>query len=249
MSAPGYHTAAELDPQIASALLQWGLSLADTKQRMGQRLSEWAFGGAPALEAAVGSSAMTQDELGHARSLFSMLRACPGAPPELGTETDLEDRSEYFSPRLLDQTWESWLDVIAFNVLLDRALALVFESLRYSQFAPLQQRAGKVLQEERFHRVFGDSWLARLAQRNDLQQRLRESINNAWLLTFEWFGPPDEPIVDSLCSAAVLAASMTTIRSQWLHQVDALLTPHGLLPSASEPDWSQWDPLRRDLPH
>ncbi len=82
MSGLRFRTVAELAPTTAAGLLKFGMALADTKHRLGQRLSEWV-NGAPALEAAVGACAMTQDELGHARSLFAMLRDFPGAPPEL----------------------------------------------------------------------------------------------------------------------------------------------------------------------
>ncbi|TMD74161.1 MAG: hypothetical protein E6I97_15840 [Chloroflexi bacterium] len=42
-------------------------SLADNKQAVGRRYAYWC-NGAPALEAAVAAAAMTQDELGHART-------------------------------------------------------------------------------------------------------------------------------------------------------------------------------------
>src|ERR1700676_3476676 len=47
-------------------------SLADNKQAIGRRYAYWC-NGAPALEAAVAAAAMTQDELGHARTLYPLL--------------------------------------------------------------------------------------------------------------------------------------------------------------------------------
>lgn len=47
-------------------------SLADNKQAIGLRYAYWR-NGAPALEAAVAAAAMTQDELGHARTLYPLL--------------------------------------------------------------------------------------------------------------------------------------------------------------------------------
>ena len=47
-------------------------SLADNKQAIGRRYAYWS-NGAPALEAAVAAAAMTQDELGHARTLYPLL--------------------------------------------------------------------------------------------------------------------------------------------------------------------------------
>ncbi|MGH2510154.1 MAG: Phenylacetic acid catabolic protein, partial [Ktedonobacteraceae bacterium] len=47
-------------------------SLADNKLAIGRRYAYWC-NGAPALEAAVAAAAMTQDELGHARTLYPLL--------------------------------------------------------------------------------------------------------------------------------------------------------------------------------
>jgi phenylacetate-CoA oxygenase PaaI subunit len=242
--APRYTHVSELEPAVAAAMLKWGLALADTKHRMGRRLSEWV-NGAPALEAAVGAAAMTQDELGHARSLFAMLRDFPGAPADLVSETDL-DRSEFFNPRFLDAPWASWMDVIAVNVLLDQALMLVFEAARGSQFGPLGQRAGKVLQEEEFHRVFGESWLLRLAKSN-AAERLQASIDRAWPVALAWFGPDDDAVAGTLVKAGALKLSPSELREKWLARVCALLQKAGLHVPDAAVDWSKWDATRREV--
>ena len=54
-------------------------SLADNKAALGRRYAEWAIS-APTLESAVAAAAMAQDELGHARSTYPVLKA-------LGVET------------------------------------------------------------------------------------------------------------------------------------------------------------------
>ena len=56
-------------------------SLADNKQAIGRRYAYWC-NGAPALEAAVAAAAMTQDELGHARTLYPLLEDFPQAEAE-----------------------------------------------------------------------------------------------------------------------------------------------------------------------
>src|SRR5215471_17070437 len=55
-------------------------SLADNKQAIGRRYAYWC-NGAPALEAAVAAAAMTQDELGHARTLYPLLEDFIQADP------------------------------------------------------------------------------------------------------------------------------------------------------------------------
>jgi len=244
--ASTYRTVADLPPQTASALLQFGLALADTKHRMGQRLSEWV-NGAPALEAAVAMSAMTQDELGHARALFAMLRDFPGSPPELRTETDL-DRSIYFCPEMLEARWDSWTDVIACVALLDQAMTVVFEAAGGSTFTPFSQRAAKVLQEERFHRIFGEAWLARLGGANaGSHDRLQNSLARFWMVSTTWFGPADDPVAARLVEDGVLSAGPEGLRKAWLERVEPAIQRLGLLLQASEPDWARWEADRRQV--
>src|SRR3954471_13366011 len=61
-------------------------SLADNKAALGRRYAEWAVS-APTLESAVAAAAMAQDELGHARSTYPVLKALGGeAAEETGVE-------------------------------------------------------------------------------------------------------------------------------------------------------------------
>jgi len=62
-----------ISKRIDNAALFAALStLADNKQAVGRRYAYWCSG-APALEASVAAAAMTQDELGHARTLYPLL--------------------------------------------------------------------------------------------------------------------------------------------------------------------------------
>lgn len=244
---PNYQRVEELDDGVASAVLRWTLSLADSKQKMGIRVSEWVNGG-PALEAAVGASAITQDELGHARSLFAFLKSFPGAPEGIGAENDLQARDHYHCPRQLHIAWDSWMDVIAVNVLLDRALNIAVAAFSDSSFAPLRSRSAKIMQEERFHRIFGDSWLARLASWDESKKaQLQAKLDKHWALALAWFGPDDDAITDTLLSNGILNAGPAQMRQGWLAKVNRLMATHGLESGPSSADWSGWHPTYRDL--
>ena len=69
----------------ATAMASLVGSLADNKAALGRRYAEWAVS-APTLESAVAAAAMAQDELGHSRSTYPVLKA-------LGVEVDDEDAS------------------------------------------------------------------------------------------------------------------------------------------------------------
>ena len=65
-----------MDPATRAALYGLLSSLADNKYVLGRRYAEWCTG-APMLESAVAAAAMAQDELGHARSFYPLLRSFP----------------------------------------------------------------------------------------------------------------------------------------------------------------------------
>src|SRR5688500_4536109 len=56
------------------------LVLADTKRLLGMRYAEWILG-APALEAGIACASMAQDEWGHGRLLYALLK-------EFGADVD-----------------------------------------------------------------------------------------------------------------------------------------------------------------
>ena len=107
-----FQSADDMPTELTTAVLQWILSVADTKHRIGFQFSRWVTG-TPALEAAVGAAAITQDELGHARSLYALLKDYPGAPDGVGAENDLQARDLYYVPPALTPDWESWLHMVA----------------------------------------------------------------------------------------------------------------------------------------
>ncbi|MCP4359127.1 MAG: hypothetical protein GY796_14020 [Chloroflexi bacterium] len=241
-----YRRVEELDGRVAAALLQWGISLADTKHRIGIRTSEWVNGG-PALEAAVGASAITQDELGHARSLYAIFKDFPGVPDGVGAENDLQARDMYHCPRLLNEPWPSWLDVITVNVLLDRAAMIAVTAAHNSAYSPLKGRTAKILQEEAFHRIFGDSWLAKLARMGDeMHGRLQTSLNHFGATAVTWFGPDDDPQTALLVDNSILHKTPTQMRQEWWAEIMPLLEKHNLTLSHAEPDWSGWHPAYRE---
>lgn len=244
-----FKTADELPPALASALLQWILAVADSKHRIGLQFSHWVTG-TPALEAAVGAAAITQDELGHARSLYALLKNYPGAPDAVGAENDLEARDIYYAPAAIMPRWESWLQLIAVNLIFDSALQVAIAQTHNSAFQPLAGRTAKILQEEKFHRIFGHSWVERLVSRDDeSKERLQEAIDWAWSITNSWLGPADDPITNQLVDAGILAANTTAIREQWLAEITPFLSSNGLTLSNDEPIWADWDSQFRHCNH
>ncbi len=204
----------DLQPEVARALLQWGVALADTKFRLGMQFSNWVTG-TPALEAAVGAAAMTQDELGHARSLWALLRELPDAPAGLDSNEDLGTRNVFYSPEALNPAWPSFLDFVAASHALDHLLQLAVESALGSRLAPLAGLAGKIVQEEAHHRVFGDGWVSQLLQNRAVAARLQQAIARSNSIAEAWIGADDDAALLTLKTAGILNADARDLRARW----------------------------------
>jgi ring-1,2-phenylacetyl-CoA epoxidase subunit PaaC len=230
-------------PEAATAAMA-GLvaSLADNKAALGRRYAEWAVS-APTLESAVAAAAMAQDELGHARSTYPVLKA-------LGAEAS-EDTGVEGGPRrlaLLDGQLPDWTAFIAANLLIDGVMTTFVAACADSSVTQMAQRARKILQEEGSHRVHAEAWARRLCrsgerEREALVARLRET----WEHAGRWTGPADDAGFRAALDAGMVADDPAHQRERMRRWLADLLGAEGVDLELDEPgDWSSWDPgLRR----
>jgi 1,2-phenylacetyl-CoA epoxidase catalytic subunit len=215
-------------------------SLADNKAALGRRYAEWAVS-APTLESAVAAAAMAQDELGHARSTYPVLKALGAEPEEHGVEGGPRRLS------LLDAELPDWTAFIAANLLVDGVMATFVSACVDSTVVPMAQRARKILQEEGSHRVHAEAWARRLcrsgpAERDALVERLRET----WEEAGRWPGPSDDPDVLAAVRDGALRHDAAFQRERVRVWLVGLLAAEGVAIELAEPtDWSRWDPDRR----
>ena len=233
-------------------------SLADNKQLLGRRYAHWS-NGAPSLEAAVAAAAMTQDELGHTRTLYPLLEqfAQGQANP---IQLDPMTRDACCALAALDHEFSGWADFIAANFLLDSALTTFFAAAQDSSYEPLRVRARKVVQEERIHFMHAEGWVARLANAGGaVRKNLVAALDRWWDETLCWFGPDDDPTMRRLYDDGMLDAPPDTLRSRYLAVIMPTLQRVGLeepvtqdaatgdwRPSRPLP-WERWDAERRRL--
>src|SRR5579885_2856381 len=118
------------------ALFDLLAALADNKYFLGRRYAEWCSS-APTLESSVAAAAMAQDELGHARALYPVLRALQ---PDAGPELEPETRIQFVNMAALDADFGGWQDFVAANFLIDTAITQIFEAGVGSSFEPLAGR-------------------------------------------------------------------------------------------------------------
>jgi ring-1,2-phenylacetyl-CoA epoxidase subunit PaaC len=137
--------------------------MADDEFVIGFSDSEWT-GIAPLLEEDVAMSSLAQDELGHAAALYGLLATLIGSDPD-ALAYDREP-AEYRHCRLLDHGRGDWAMTIARRFLYDSADAVRLDALAAASWAPLAELVGKLVREERYHRMHAEAWLARLARRD-----------------------------------------------------------------------------------
>lgn len=249
----------DADISEQQALFDLLAALADNKYFLGRRYAEWC-NGAPTLESSVAAAAMAQDELGHARAIYPLLQDFPQAKEE-PTEFEPETRARFANVAFLDQTFTGWADFVAANFLLDTALSVVFEFAQDSHYESLRGRAKKVLQEEQVHALHGEGWVRRLARTGGaVRGSLETALERAWLETFCWFGPTDDPRGTLLQAGGILSGGPDDLRQRWLQRVGPALLETELASAfslsreadgrwalASAPPWATWDAARRRL--
>lgn len=232
-----------LDDATRTSIRDLILVLADSKRLLGMRYAEWILG-APELEAGIACASMAQDEWGHARLLYALLK-------EFGDDVDSiehgREAAEYRNIDALDASPSSWAGLVVMNVLCDGALTIQLEALRESAYAPLRQRVAKLLEEESFHAAHGATWWRRFATASDASRdALRAAIEQSASPILTWFGP-DGAGARTLLDASVTDATGSTLRERFVERIAPLLADAdvGDLFTSIEPSFVNFDEATR----
>jgi 1,2-phenylacetyl-CoA epoxidase catalytic subunit len=212
-------------------------SLADNKAALGRRYAEWAVS-APTLESAVAAAAMAQDELGHSRSTYPVLKSLGVDVPEDGFGGDRR-------LALLDHELPDWNALIAANLLVDGVLTTFVAACVGSSIEPMAARAKKILQEEGSHRVHGEAWARRLCRDETQRDAFVERLLETWKEASRWVGPDDDPGYAAALEAGQVKQTPAYQRALVRDWLTALLAAEGVELTLPEPDFAGWDPERR----
>ena len=212
--------------------------LGDNKFRLGVRYAEFC-NAAPTLEAGIAAAAMAQDELGHTRNIFPLLREFSWA------KSEIEDgllRPHYRALSLLDQPFAAWAEFVATAFLLDQAITTILESAQDSAFPGLRQRARKMVVEERFHGLYGDGWCVSLANGGAAPRAaLDAQLRCRWEEVLCFFGPEGGAGLMILKDEGVLGAGSGELRGRFLARIAPVLTEAHLDFDARALPWERWD--------
>jgi ring-1,2-phenylacetyl-CoA epoxidase subunit PaaC len=214
------------------------LLLADSKRLLGTRYAEWILG-APELETGIACASMAQDEWGHARLFYALLK-------DFGEDIDRLEHGrapdEYANMEVLDRAPQSWADFVAMNALVDAALTVQLRSLVHSSYAPLRQRVGKPIDEEHFHAAHGLAWVKRLASGTaESRAQLEAALQKVIPAVLRWFGPESDLSREAV-SSGLLAHGPDLCRARWLAAIAPALEAVELTALAQmPPDFSSFD--------
>ncbi len=214
-------------------------SMADDEFVIGFSDSEWT-GIAPLVEEDVAMSSLAQDEIGHAAALYGLLGELTGIDPD-ALAYDREPNA-YRHCRLLDHGRGDWAMTIARRFLYDTADGVRLDALVAGSWMPLAELVGKLVREERYHRMHASVWLDRLARGGDeARSRLVAALTTLDPDAATVFAPlPEEA---ALIDAGVLSAPMAELEGRWRTTIEPTLTALGLPmpPPARDPERGRLD--------
>ncbi len=223
----------------ATALAGLLLSMADDEFVIGFSDSEWT-GIAPLLEEDVAMSSIAQDELGHAAALYGLLGELIDTDPD-AIAYDREP-AEYRHCRLLDHGRGDWAMTIARRFLYDSADVTRLEALASGSWTALAELVGKLVREERYHRMHAGAWLDRLARGDgEPRDRLLAALAELGPDAATVFTPLEDEA--GLFDAGIIDAPMAELEDRWRASIAPILADLDLPmpPPARDPERGRLD--------
>lgn len=235
-------------PEVLPALREHLLAWADDELLIGHRHAEWT-GFGPDIESDIALSSIAQEEIGHARLFYVEVLRLDGRGEDevdrLAFERPLEgyrnamivERSNlgFEETREEGVEWNGdWGFAIVRMTLYDLADAVRLENWSAGSYRPLADLARTLDREEKYHRLFGQTWLKRLASATpESGSRLQERLDRMW---------PDAAGVfeaisgeERLTEAKVIARDALSQSRRWTQRVRELVEPLGLTVPTAKP--------------
>ncbi len=188
------------------------LAFADDELCVGQNHSWWIAVG-PFLEEDLAFTSIAQDELGHARALYSLV----------SDDIDLVAygrlHSQYRSAHIAELLCHDWPSALVRHVLHDLAEEIRWTAMLDSTWLELRTVATRALAEEQFHVHHAVTLVRRLLSTSEGHMRLASVLNELAPLGREYFAGSDV----GLLASGVLDASLAEQERTWMKRVEDLL--------------------------
>ena len=148
---------------------------------------------------------MAQDEWGHARLLYAMLKDYGEDPVSIEHDRAPE---AYANAPALDAEFADWAEVVAAIAVVDGALTARLQGFQQGRYETARSRLAKMLGEEEFHRDMGLAWMRKLAN-SEGRGRVKAAVEAMLPSTLAWMAPGDD--ADALLTdAGILDGSDAT---------------------------------------
>lgn len=193
------------------------LSFADDELCVGQNHAWWIAIG-PFLEEDLALTSIAQDELGHARSLYTLLS------DDVDQLAYGRKEAEYRSAHIAELLCHDWSWALVRHVLHDIAEQIRWSALVGSSWEDLSHLAERALGEEQFHLQHGSSLLSRLLADERGQQRLTPAILELAPLGREYFVSSDKHLIENGIVTMPLAAQ----EQLWIDQTTGLFKQYDI---------------------
>ena len=193
------------------------LAFADDELCVGQNHAWWIAIG-PFLEEDLAFTSIAQDELGHARSLYTLLS------DDVDQLAYGRRHTEYRSAHIAELLCHDWSWTLVRHVLHDLAEQIRWSALVGSTWEDLSHLAERVLGEEQFHLQHGSSLLSRLLSDEQGQQRLTPALLELAPLGREYFVASDAELIEDRIIAMPLAAQ----EQLWIDQTAELFNQYDI---------------------
>ncbi|QHS61708.1 1,2-phenylacetyl-CoA epoxidase subunit PaaC [Chitinophaga agri] len=218
--------------QLQQALPELLTKIADDELIIGHRNSEWT-GLGPVMEEDIAFSSMAQDKIGHAWALYRILQEHFG-----GGDPDhfafMRQAGEYKCCHFVELPIGSYEFSLMRHFLFDHAETVRYQSFAQSSFVPLQQLAGKIKGELKYHTLHADAWILQLCTAGeDSRQRMQHALDQCFQLAGGIFEPGAG---EALLIAEKVYPGEEALCEQWLKNISHVIEKAGLrLPQMTTP--------------
>jgi len=197
---------------------------ADDELIFGHRNSEWT-GIGPTLEEDIAFSSMSQDKVGHALALYTILHEQMGeADPDTFGFT--RDEADFKSCHLVELPNEEFDFSLVRQFLFDHSEWLRWQSFSNAPFEQLSNLAKKINGELKYHIMHANSWMRNLGKGNEESHaRMQQALNFAFPYALGIFEPMEgeQELIDEK-----IYVGEQKLKEDWLTNIEKVIKESSL---------------------
>ena len=237
----------DLDDAEQAAVENLLRRLADDELVIAERYTEWQVR-APTLESDISLANIAQDELGHARLWYEVIKNFGYDETDLIWEREADDFKHSTFVELPFEEGD-WADAVIRSYLYDVAEDIRIRALEDSTYEPIRNRVEKVLGEEDYHLEYAENWVERLAADDESREELQAAVDRLYPHALTLFEPTDEELEQRVVELGLRSDPLVELRGEWHDRVSSFLESVGIrVPEIDLPEQYDIHVSPADLP-